>query len=100
VSEKKSNSDNLTLSFEAAFARLEEILEKLNEGQVSLDESLHLYEEADKLIIQCSKRLNDAERKVEILIKNRNGEIQMGTDQKPLTQDFTINSANGQSTKS
>lgn len=77
------------ITFEAAFARLEEILEKMNSNTVSLDTSLALYEEADKLITLCSKRLNDAERKVEILIKNRHGDVQMGVDQKPQTQDYT-----------
>jgi exodeoxyribonuclease VII small subunit len=76
------------LSYEEAFTRLEQILEKLNSGSVSLDESLKLYEEADKLITACSKRLNEAERKIETLIKNRNGDIALGRDQKPATQDF------------
>lgn len=75
------------LSFEASFARLEAILEKMNSSTVSLDEALHLFEEADKLINSCSKKLSDAERKVEILIKNR-GELLLGNDQKPQTQDF------------
>lgn len=79
---------NQNSSFEAAFARLEEILEKMNSGTISLDESLSLYEEADKLILNCNKKLNDAERKIETLIKNRQGELILGTDQKPLTQDF------------
>lgn len=76
------------LSFEAAFARLEEILERLNTGAISLDDSLKLYEEADQLIATCNKRLNDAERKIEILVKNRNGELILGNDEKPLTQDY------------
>jgi len=74
------------LSFETAFARLEEILEKMNSGSVSLDESLKLYEEADKLINICSKRLNAAEKKIETLIKNRKGELVLGSDQRPLTE--------------
>ncbi len=76
----------IPLSFEAAFGRLEEILEKLNSGTISLDDSLKLYEEADHLILTCSKRLNDAERKIEILVKNRNGELTFGNDDRPLTQ--------------
>lgn len=80
-------------TFESAFARLEEILEKMNSGTVNLDESLNLYEEADKLIVMCSKRLNEAERKIEILIKNRTGELAIGPDQKPLVQDFNIPSS-------
>lgn len=86
--DKSSDLDIVPLSFEAAFARLEEILEKLNSGTVSLDDSLKLYEEADKLIASCNKRLIDAERKIEILVKNRNGELSIGNDDKPLAQDF------------
>jgi exodeoxyribonuclease VII small subunit len=78
------------ISFETAFARLEEILERMNSGSISLDESLKLYEEADRLIITCNKRLNDAERRIEILIKNRNNELTLGNDQKPITQDFNF----------
>ena len=63
------------IDFEASFKRLEEILEKMNSGSVSLDESLKLYEEADKLITACSSRLNEAERRIEVLVKNRNGEL-------------------------
>lgn len=77
------------MTFEGAFQRLEQILERMNSGTISLDESLKLYEEADKLITLCNRRLNDAERKVEILIKNRNNELALGSDQKPITQDFS-----------
>jgi len=75
-------------TFEESFSRLEQILEKMNSGSISLDESLKLFEEADKLITFCGKRLNDAERKIEMLIKNRNGELALGSDQKPLTKNF------------
>lgn len=83
------------ISFEAAFLRLEEILEKMNSGSISLDESLKLYEEADRLIMTCQKRLTEAERKIETLVKNRNGEVLLGSDQKPLTQDFNIQQGQG-----
>lgn len=76
------------LSFEDAFVRLEQILERMNSGSISLDESLKLYEEADKLITTCSKRLTDAERKIEILIKNRNGDLTLGPDQQPSTREY------------
>lgn len=77
------------LSFEKAFARLEDILERMNSGTIALDESLKLYEEADQHIRSCGKRLNEAERKIEILIKNREGELEIGEDQQPVTQDFS-----------
>jgi exodeoxyribonuclease VII small subunit len=85
------NTNEKEVSFEASFHRLEEILEKMNSSTVSLDESLKLFEEADGLINTCSKRLNEAERKIEILIKNRSsGDLTLGSDQKPLTQDFQL----------
>jgi exodeoxyribonuclease VII small subunit len=77
------------IPFETAFSRLEEILEKMNEGSASLDDSLKLYEEADKLIISCNKRLTQAEQKIETLIKNRNGEVSFDENQEPQTQPFT-----------
>ncbi|MBS0634353.1 MAG: exodeoxyribonuclease VII small subunit [Verrucomicrobia bacterium] len=73
-------------TFEKAFERLEHILEGLNKGQTTLEESLSLYEEADKLILSCNKKLADAEKKIEILTKNRAGELQLGADNKPQTQ--------------
>jgi exodeoxyribonuclease VII small subunit len=73
-------------NFESAFKRLEAILEKMNSNSVSLDESLHLFEEADKLITCCNKRLNEAERKIETLIKSRTGELVLGPDARPMTQ--------------
>ena len=75
-------------AFEKAFERLEAIVEILNSGKASLEESLALYEEADKLIIKCNKKLVEAERKIESLVKNRQGQINLGPDQKPQVQDF------------
>lgn len=77
-----------SITFETAFARLEEILEKMNSGSATLDESLSLYEEAEKLVRLCNERLNKAEQKIEMLVKKRNGELVTGEDEKPLTQDF------------
>lgn len=75
-------------SFETAYTRLEEILEKMNSGKVSLEDSLKLYEEADRLINWCSKRLTEAEKKIEVLVKNRDSDLQMDTQGHPLTQPF------------
>lgn len=84
------DQETTPLSFEAAFVRLENILEQINAGTISLDDALKLYEEADQLIAICSKRLNDAERKVEILLKNRQGELILGNEERPVTQDYKV----------
>ncbi len=79
------------MSFETAYKRLEEILEKMNSGTVSLDDSLALYEEADILIRTCNQTLTQAEQRIEVLVKNRQGELLLGEDGRPVTQDFNKN---------
>ena len=81
-------TEEKSFNFEKAYERLEAILEKMGKGDIALDESLKLYEEADVLITKCSKKLSDAEKKVELLIKKRNGEIETTPDGDPLTEDF------------
>lgn len=91
MNQQNSNGNGTSpQNFESAFGRLELILEKMNSSTISLDESLKLFEEADKLINSCNKWLNDAERKVEMLIKNRGGEVVLGPDQLPTAQNFTL----------
>jgi exodeoxyribonuclease VII small subunit len=80
-------------SFEKAFERLEEILHKMNESEVSLDTSLKLFEEANTLIQKCSEKLVNAEQKIEILIKNRNAEIELDKD-RPKTRLFDTEKEN------
>jgi exodeoxyribonuclease VII small subunit len=74
-------------SFESAFERLEQILEKMNSGKTPLDESLKLFEEADQLIRLCTERLTSAEQKVEMLIKNRQS-LTLDESQKPKVQPY------------
>ena len=68
MSEKKQPK-----SFEASYQRLEEILNLMNQGSSTLEESLDLYVEADTLMKNCSKKLAAAEQKIEELIKDRSG---------------------------
>lgn len=76
-----------TLSFEKAFERLEQILNTMNSGKTPLEESLKLFEEAEKLIRTCSTRLTAAEQKIEQLIKNK-GEVAVDAEQQPKTEPF------------
>lgn len=61
--------------FETALARLEEIVHELERGELPLERSLKLFEEGVKLSRICNKRLEEAERKVEILLKDKDGKI-------------------------
>ncbi|GAB4298751.1 MAG: exodeoxyribonuclease VII small subunit [Desulfuromonadia bacterium] len=60
-------------NFETSLARLEEIVKRLEEGKLSLDESIRLFEEGVKHAAICNRRLTDAEKKVEILLKQKDG---------------------------
>lgn len=75
------------LKFEEALARLEEIVHRLEEGNLSLDESLNLFEEGTKLSKVCSKKLNEARGRIEILTRDENG----GLTPKPFSPDQSQN---------
>jgi exodeoxyribonuclease VII small subunit len=62
------------LSFEAALKRLEEIVRRLETGEASLDESIELYAEGDRLRQQCEARLQAAQAKIEKLQFGRDGQ--------------------------
>jgi len=73
-------------SFEESYERLEKILDEMNQGQVPLEKSISLYEEADQLISSCQKTLMQAEEKIEVLIKNQE-ELAL-ENQTPKTEEF------------
>ena len=60
-------------SFEEALAKLEQITKELEEGDLSLEESLKYFDEGVKLAEQCNSKLNEAQKKVEILLKKNDG---------------------------
>ena len=60
--------------FEAALKKLEEIVKKLETGDLSLDSALELFEEGIKLSRFCHTKLEQAERRVEILLKDGGGQ--------------------------
>ncbi|MGB0909120.1 MAG: exodeoxyribonuclease VII small subunit [Nitrospirales bacterium] len=63
--------------FEQALARLETIVTELEGGELPLDESLKIFEEGIKLSKTCLKVLDDAERKVEILVQDKDGKTRI-----------------------
>ena len=66
-------SDPTIKDFEAAIAELEAIVKKLEEGDLPLEKSLELYERGVQLSRFCHARLEDAERRIEVL--NDRGEL-------------------------
>lgn len=88
IESKMSEKETKEPSFEKAYTRLEEILQKMQSGAVSLEESLKLYEEADMLIQSCGKKISEAELKIEVLMKNREGDVVLNESGRPITQPF------------
>lgn len=60
-------------TFEASLSNLEKIVRRLEEGDLPLEESLKLFEDGVRLSRECQERLNQAERRIEILLKDENG---------------------------
>ncbi|MCK5451414.1 MAG: exodeoxyribonuclease VII small subunit [Candidatus Omnitrophica bacterium] len=56
-------------SFEKTVEKLEQIIEELENGELSLDVSLKKYEEGVKLARNCRKKLDEAKKKIDVLIK-------------------------------
>jgi exodeoxyribonuclease VII small subunit len=75
-------------TFEQALARLEEIVQRLEKGDLPLEESLVLYEEGIRLSKLCHGRLEEAEGRIELLQKDARGELVVDASGKPATRPF------------
>ena len=71
---RQGRSEMAKQSFETALKKLEEVVGKLESGEVSLDQSLKLFEQGITLVRQCSKRLDEVESKVQVLVSDERGE--------------------------
>ena len=76
------------LKFEKAIQRLEKIVDDLEKGELDIDKSLEMFEEGIKMSQICSKKLNEAEAKIEKLTRNQKGEL--------ITELFPVEDDNDQ----
>lgn len=67
MSNKKTFEDNLK--------ELEEVATKLETGNLSLDEAIEEFEKGMKLSKECTKKLDEAEKRINILVENENGDV-------------------------
>jgi exodeoxyribonuclease VII small subunit len=74
--------------FEEALRRLEEIVAKLEKGELTLEESLGLYEQGIGLARNCHAKLEEAEGRIEVLIKDARGGLVTDAKGKPRTRPF------------
>ena len=70
----ENNSQINEMTYETAVKRLEEIVSTLERNEVSLDESMKLFEEGTALTALCSKKLEEAQQKIKVLTKEETKE--------------------------
>ena len=75
MAKKESTEQN----FEQALAELEEVVEQLESGALPLDDSLAAFEKGVGLVKFCNQKLNEVEKKVELLLKDKDGRLQLTT---------------------
>lgn len=75
-----------TPRFEEALKQLEDIVARLEKGELSLEESLRLYEQGIGLARLCHAKLEEAEGKIEVLIKDARGEVAADAKGQPKTK--------------
>jgi len=63
--------------FEEALDELENVVERLESGELSLEDSLAAFEDGVKLVRYCNQKLTEVEKKIELLVKDKEGKLQL-----------------------
>jgi len=63
--------------FEEALQELERVVERLESGELSLEDSLAAFEEGVRLAHYCNQKLNEVEKRIELLVKDKEGKLQL-----------------------
>ena len=71
-----ANEDSSNKKFEVALQELESVVEQLESGDLSLEDSLAAFESGVSLVKYCNHKLNEVESKVQILLKDKEGKFQ------------------------
>jgi exodeoxyribonuclease VII small subunit len=79
IRKKVSDPPGHELSFEMALERLEKIVEQMESAELPLEEVLKQYEEGTGLVKFCAQKLEEAEKKVELLSKKKDGSPRLTT---------------------
>jgi exodeoxyribonuclease VII small subunit len=86
-----SNGVEQGRSFETSLEALEKIVQQLEDGDLPLERSLELFEQGIRLSRECQDRLSQAERRIEILLRDNQGRPVTG----PFTQPVNSEDENG-----
>lgn len=72
-----ARKDPTDKKFESALEELEQVVEQLESGELSLEDSLSAFEKGVGLVRFCNQKLNDVEKKIEMLVKDKEGKLQL-----------------------
>jgi len=75
--DKVAKKDQADKKFESALEELESVVEQLESGDLSLEDSLAAFEKGVGLVKYCNQKLSEVEKKVELLIKDKDGRLQL-----------------------
>jgi len=70
-----TEKEEAQLSFEACLERLEKIVREMEQGELPLERALQLFEEGMQLSANCRRKLDEAENRIEILLRKADGKI-------------------------
>ncbi len=74
--------------FEESLKQLEEIVTQIEQGKISLEESIEKYAQGIELIRKCRATLNEAEKKITLLSQNENGSLSVGGELEEQNEPF------------
>jgi exodeoxyribonuclease VII small subunit len=80
-------SEKQEKKFEEAMQRLEELVQNLENGELPLESALEAFEEGMQLIKFCSRKLEEAEKRVSLLVQNNAGEVTRAPFEQEPVQD-------------
>ena len=87
-----TNGQEQARSFEASLEALEQIVRQLESGDLPLEKSLELFEQGVRLSRECQDRLNQAERRIEVLLRDNQGRPVVSAYTEPTDNDADNNS--------
>lgn len=72
-----AQKDSADKKFESALEELEEVVDQLESGELSLEDSLSAFEKGVGLVRFCNQKLNEVEKKIEMLVRDKEGKLQL-----------------------
>ena len=82
-----ARKDPTDKKFESALEDLEQVVEQLESGELSLEDSLAAFEKGVGLVKYCNQKLNEVEKRIEILVKDKEGKLQLKAFEEPPKED-------------